>query len=176
MAITVRQAILADAADVSRIAAMTFRETFEADNTSENLRQYLAESFTPQRQAAEITDPAGLVLLAQRRAESGDVETVGYAHLVSGPVPPAVQGPAPLELKRLYVARVWHGQRVAQALMDAALDAARSRGARTLWLGVWERNARAVAFYTKYGFSRVGQHTFMLGADAQTDWLLARAV
>ena len=65
---------------------------------------------------------------------------------------------------------------VAPALMDAALDAARARGAQTLWLGVWERNPRAVAFYAKYGFVRVGEHTFVLGGDAQTDWRFARAV
>ena len=81
-----------------------------------------------------------------------------------------------MELKRLYVARAWHGQGVAQALMDAALDTARARGAQTLWLGVWERNPRAVAFYAKYGFVRVGEHTFVLGGDAQTDWLFARPV
>jgi ribosomal protein S18 acetylase RimI-like enzyme len=176
MAVTVRRATLADAADLSRIAATTFRETFEADNTPEDLSQYLAASFTTERQAAEIIDPAGLVLLAQRRDESGDMETVGYAHLVFGLVPPTVQGPAPIELKRLYVVRAWHGQRVAQVLMDAALGAARGLGARTLWLGVWERNARAVAFYARYGFARVGEHTFMLGGDAQTDWLLVRSL
>ena len=58
--------------------------------------------------------------------------------------------------------------------MDAVLDAARARGAKTLWLGVWERNQRAVAFYEKYGFTRVGEHTFVLGSDAQTDWLFVR--
>ena len=85
--------------------------------------------------------------------------------------------PAPLlELKRLYVTRAFHGRRVAQALMEAALELARTRGAKTMWLGVWERNPRAVAFYAKYGFARVGEHTFMLGGDAQTDWLLARSV
>ena len=79
-----------------------------------------------------------------------------------------------MELKRLYVVRAWQGQGVAQALMDAALDAARARDAQTLWLGVWERNPRAVAFYRKYGFTRVGEHAFVLGGDRQTDWLLAR--
>jgi ribosomal protein S18 acetylase RimI-like enzyme len=74
------------------------------------------------------------------------------------------------------VARVWHGRGVAQALMDAVLDGARARGGRTLWLGVWERNPRAVAFYQRYGFHRVGEHTFRLGDDEQTDWLLARAL
>lgn len=174
MTTLVRLASAADAAALSRLGAATFRETFERENTPEDMAGYLAETFSPQLQAAEIADPASIVLLAERHGAPGNTELVGYAHLVFGPAPDAVQGPEPLELKRLYVASAWHGQGVAQALMDAAFDAARTRDAQTLWLGVWERNPRAAAFYRKYGFTRVGEHTFMLGADAQTDWLLAR--
>jgi ribosomal protein S18 acetylase RimI-like enzyme len=176
MTITIRPAAIEDAPSLSRLAASTFRETFEAENTPEDMSRYLAEAFTPEQQAAEIGDPASTVLLAEHHGESGGAELVGYAHLVSGPVPEAVRGTAPLELKRLYVTRAWHGRRVAQALMDAAIDAAHARGAQTLWLGVWERNPRAVAFYTKYGFARVGEHGFVLGGDPQTDWLLTRPI
>lgn len=176
MTLHVRPATVADATRLSQLGATTFRETFEGENTPEDIARYLAAAFTPERQAAEIADPAGTVLLAEHQGPSGDADLVGYAHLVAGPAPAAVQGPAPLELKRLYVARAWHGRGVAQALMDAVLDAASARSARTLWLGVWERNPRAVAFYGKYGFVRVGEHAFVLGADAQTDWLLARDV
>jgi ribosomal protein S18 acetylase RimI-like enzyme len=176
MTALVRPATIADAPRLSQLGSTIFRETFEGENTPEDMARYLAEAFTPDRQAAEITDPAGTVLVAERGGKSGDTELVGYVHLVSGPAPATVEGSAPLELKRLYVARAWHGHGVAQALMDAALDAARARGAQTMWLGVWERNPRAVAFYSKYGFTRVGEHTFMLGADAQTDWVLARGL
>ena len=174
MSTVVRPATLADAPRLSRLGAATFRETFEGENTPEDMARYLAESFTLEKQAAEIADPAAAVLVAEHARTDGGAELVGYAHLVSGPAPAAVRGPAPMELKRLYVARAWHGRGVAQALMNAAIDAARTRGAETLWLGVWERNPRAVAFYRKYGFERVGEHTFQLGADAQTDWLFAR--
>jgi GNAT superfamily N-acetyltransferase len=176
MTITIRHAVANDAPALSRLAAVTFRETFEHDNTPEDMARYLADAFTPDRQASEIADQSGTVLLADHSAASGIVHLIGYAHLISGPVPAAIQGPAPLELKRLYVAREWHGQGVAHALMRAAIDTARARGAQTLWLGVWERNARAVAFYAKYGFARVGEHTFVLGADVQTDWLFARSI
>ena len=172
--IQIRLATIADAAALSRLGAATFRETFEEENTPEDMARYLAAAFSPAQQATEIADPTGTVLVAEHTAESRGSELVGYAHLVSGPVPEAIQGPEPLELKRLYVARAWHGRRVAQALMDAVLDSARARGAKTLWLGVWERNPRAAAFYAKYDFARVGQHTFVLGNDAQTDWLLSR--
>jgi ribosomal protein S18 acetylase RimI-like enzyme len=174
MTVRIRPATLADAARLSQLGATTFRETFAHENTPDDMARYLAGAFSPAKQAAEIADAASIVLLAETGSGSDDAALVGYAHLVAGPAPAVVQGNAPLELKRLYVARAYHGQRVAPALMDAALEAARERGADTVWLGVWERNPRAVAFYAKYGFTRVGEHTFMLGADAQTDWLLAR--
>ncbi len=170
----IRPATPADAAPLSELAAATFRDTFGDANRPDDMDRYLADAFTPARQAAEIADPTSLVLLAEHAPARDGAELIGYAHLVSGRPPSAVTGPAPLELKRLYVARAWHGQGVAQRLMDAVLDGARARGAGTLWLGVWERNPRAVAFYEKYGFRRVGEHTFRLGDDAQVDWLLAR--
>jgi ribosomal protein S18 acetylase RimI-like enzyme len=174
MPINIRPAAVVDAHALSRLGADTFRDTFEAHNTPDDMARYLAHAFTPTQQAAEIADPTGAVLIAEHLGESGDAELVGYAQLVSGEVPEGVRGAAPLELKRLYVTRAWHGRRVAQALMDAVIEAAQARGAQTLWLGVWERNPRAVAFYAKFGFVRVGEHTFVLGDDAQTDWLFAR--
>jgi len=176
MNVRIRPAAPVDAPALSRLGASTFRETFEGENTPEDMARYLAEHFTPERQAGEITDPAGTVLLAEHVGESAEPELVGYVHMIEGPAPEAIRGPEPLEIRRIYVARAWHGQRVAQALMNAAIDAARARGAQTLWLGVWERNPRAIAFYEKYGFTRVGEHTFMLGDDAQTDWLFERTV
>jgi ribosomal protein S18 acetylase RimI-like enzyme len=172
----IRRATVADAPALSRLGAATFRETFEQENTPENMARYLAEAFTTERQTAEISDPAGIVLVAEHVGELDQTELVGYAHLVEGPPPAVVKGPAPMELKRIYVARAWHGRGVAHALMAACLEAARSRGIQTLWLGVWERNPRAVAFYGKHGFTRVGEHTFVLGTEAQTDWLFARPV
>ena len=174
--VTIRRATAADASALSRLGAETFRETFAGDNTPEDLEQYIAEAFTPDRQAIEIADPSSTVLLAEHKDDRGGSDLIGYAHLVSGEAPESVSGPAPIELKRIYVAKAWQGRRVAQALMDASLDAARARGARTLWLGVWERNPRALAFYEKYGFTRVGEQTFVLGNDEQTDWLFARVL
>lgn len=178
MTTNIRPATIADAARLSRFAAAAFRDAFERDNTPEDMARYLAETFTPDRQAAEIADPAGVVLLAESVAASGagSPELLGYAHLVSGPAPRSVIGQSPIELSRFYVSRALHGKGVAQTLMDATLGAARARGADVVWLGVWERNSRAVAFYRKYGFDRVGEQVFMLGADRQNDWVLARGL
>jgi len=86
---------------------------------------------------------------------------------------PCVTGPRPIEIARFYVDFRWHGRGVARRMMAAAAAEAERRGAATLWLGVWEHNPRAIAFYAKCGFEDVGSHVFMVGNDAQTDRLMA---
>ena len=161
--VRVRPATVDDAARLADVARRLFHDTFAADNRPEDMAAYEAATYSPALQRAEIADPAGLVLVA----ELGDA-WAGYAHLGGGEPPPGVAGPA-LELRRFYVDPAWHGRGVAQALMAAVRAAARERGARSLWLGVWERNPRAIAFYAKCGFADVGSQPFTLGADVQTD-------
>ena len=82
----------------------------------------------------------------------------------------------PVELQRFYLDRSAHGTGVARELMSAVHEAAKELGGRHLWLGVWERNARAIAFYSKMGFAKVGNHSFYVGSDRQTDDVMVVAV
>lgn len=175
-AFAIRRATPVDARRLSAFAATAFREAFAAQNAPEDMERYVGGAFGPERQATEIADAGADVLLVEPAGAAADAPLLGYAHLVSGPAPACVAGAAPLELKRFYVASAAHGRGVAPALMTATLDAARARSARTLWLGVWERNARAIAFYRKHSFERVGEQRFVLGSDVQTDWVMARAL
>lgn len=153
------------------LAARTFREAFAADNRAEDLELYLARSYGVEQQSRELADPDTTTLIA----EVGD-RVSGYAQLRVGTAPACVAGPAPIELWRFYVDRPWQGRGVAQALMAAVHAEAERRGGRTLWLGVWERNERAIAFYRKCGFLDVGSQPFILGRDRQTDRVLAMSV
>ena len=168
----IRSATPSDAPALSALGERTFRDTFAADNRPEDLAAYLAATYTPERQAADLADPARHTLVAV--TASG--ELAGFAQLRAGPAPSCVRGPAPIELLRLYVDRSWHGRGLAWHLMAATLAAAAERQASTLWLGVWERNLRAIAFYVKCGFRDVGSHDFLLGSDRQTDRLMVRPV
>jgi ribosomal protein S18 acetylase RimI-like enzyme len=168
---SIRVARPSDATALAAFAARTFRETFEADNTAEDMALYLAANYGPERQGAEIDDPGIVTLLAKdgRRL-------AGYSQLHEGPAPDCVTGATPIEIRRFYVDRNWQGRGVAQALMVASLEAAMERGARTVWLAVWERNLRAQAFYRKCGFEDCGVKEFLLGRDPQTDRVLVRAL
>ena len=169
MKVHVRPAGPEDAPWLAELAERTFRETYTAHNTPENMDAYVAGHFGADRQAAELRDPAMTTLVA----EVGGTPA-GYTQLLRSQPPPSVIGSVPLEVLRFYVDRAWHGQGVAQTLMAHAVVTARAAGASTLWLGVWERNERAIAFYRKCGFRDVGTQTFVLGNDHQRDYVLVR--
>lgn len=171
MDITIRVGTTADAASLADLAARTFRDTFAAGTSADDMARHLAEAYGEAQQGRELTSSDIATLLV----EVGD-QLVAYAQLRHGPPPACVEGEAPLELWRFYVDQRWHGQGIAQALMLRADDEAHRRGGKTMWLGVWEHNARAQAFYRKCGFVDVGAHVFMVGSDAQTDRILVRPV
>jgi DNA-3-methyladenine glycosylase I len=171
----IRLAGSGDAATVTALAAALFEQTFGAANRPEDMRAYLAKSFNEARQRGELEDPSSRIWLAENPVG----EAIGYAQLRLDAAPPAVIALAArrsAELVRLYADRGWHGGGVGASLMQTCIAAAAEAGADVLWLGVWQKNPRAIAFYEKLGFRRVGEQQFLLGADRQLDWVMALAL
>jgi len=169
--LVIRQAKLAEAEALLELAARTFYDAFAATNTPENMRSYMSAAFTVEQMTTELHDPGSTFLLAELAGQ-----LVGYAKLLRSGVPECVVTRPAIELSRLYVEQNVLGAGVGAALMQACLDAARRAGFRAIFLGVWERNPRAHAFYRKWGFERVGEHVFQMGDDPQTDWWMMRAL
>jgi ribosomal protein S18 acetylase RimI-like enzyme len=166
----IRHATAEDAAALAEFGARTFSETFAAENTAEDMRLHLACAWSPALQLAEIEDPTLDTLLAFSR----EGVLAAFAQLRADYAPSAVPTERAFEIKRFYVDRPWHGSGLARELMSAVEVQARRRGARELWLGVWERNPRAQAFYRKCGFEKVGTQIFVVGTDPQTDHVMLR--
>ena len=156
---------------LAELGERTFVETFAADNRPEDMAAYLATAFGPEQQLAELTDAHSTFLIAEV-----DGVAAGYAKLHPGRTPESITGERPIELVRLYVSKAWLGRGVGAALMSECLDEAKRAAYQTLWLGVWERNERARAFYRKWDFREVGKHIFQLGDDPQIDILMERPV
>jgi diamine N-acetyltransferase len=167
----IRRATIADAGLLAELGARTFSDTFAADNKPEDMRAYLSSSFSPAKQTEELLDPLSVFLIAEI-----DKRAIGYAGLHGGRVPHCVNKASPIELTRIYVDKDWLGRAVGEALMKGCIETARQAGYCTLWLGVWERNERAKAFYRKWGFREVGTQIFQLGSDSQTDILMERSI
>lgn len=169
----IRPATAGDAAALAEFAERVFDEVFSEGNDPGDMASYLNEAFAPDIQRAEITAPGSIVLLA---VDPSTQAFAGYLHIAPSERPACVTGPDPVELKRLYVEPSMHGRRIGKRLLDEGLARAKAAGAKTVWLGVWERNFKAQGFYTREGFARVGEHPFVLGSDTQTDWILAKTL
>ena len=168
---SVRRATTDDASLLAELGARTFYETFVNHTQPEDMAAYLATSFGPEIQAAELADPQSSFFIAET-----DGVTSGYAQLRAGEAEPCVSGQRPIELVRLYVSQQWLGRGVAHALMRACIDEARRTEFQTMWLGVWEHNGRAQSFYRKWDFQVVGDHIFQVGSDPQTDLIMERTL
>lgn len=166
--VSIRLAKEEDAPALYELASRVFYETFAPDNTPEDMRLYMESAFSVERQRSEIADAKRTTFLAHAKEK-----LVGYVQFVEGTNEPCVTTAHPIELARLYVDSSWHGRGLASQLLLQGLEDMRSRGFRTVWLGVWERNVKAQKFYLKSGFKRVGEHVFQMGSDPQTDWILS---
>ncbi len=167
----IRRAVSADALALAELAARTFTQAFGADNRPEDLAAHLDEAYGESKQRQEIDDPAFVTLLAV----DGERLT-GFAQLRRQEAPSGVTLADCAELYRFYLDREVHGTGVAQRLMAEVKVAASAMGCRNLWLGVWERNPRAIAFYAKCGFADRGSKVFVVGTDAQTDRVMVTVV
>jgi GNAT superfamily N-acetyltransferase len=166
--IGLHDALPEQAAQLAEFGARTFYESFAADNTAEDMHRHLEAAWSPEKQLAEIRNPdIDTLILAD-----GSGRWLGFAQLRAGKVSDGVPREHSVELWRFYIDKPWHGKGLAHTLMVGAKQRARRRGADSLWLGVWERNLRAQAFYAKHGFSKVGTQVFVVGNDPQTDLVM----
>ena len=176
-ACAIRRGVAADAQMLAALGERTFVEAFGAQNAPDDTAAYVGHAYGVEQQRAELALPDTIFLVAEV-----DGTPAGYAYLRQAPLPAHISDTAPgqpglaVEIARFYVDAPWHGKGIAHALMDAALDEARHRGASTIWLGTWERNARGIRFYVKRGFHDIGVQPFKLGRDLQQDRVMARAI
>ncbi|MCB2376234.1 GNAT family N-acetyltransferase [Hymenobacter sp. BT635] len=172
--ISVAKRTPAVAAQLAELGRQTFHDTFAADNKAEDMAEFLAATFSEEKQLAELNDSQTTFLLAHMQQQP-----VGYAKLRLGStlgLEEGKEGSGRLEIERLYVQQDWIGTGLGAALMRRAIEEARLHSCRTVVLGVWERNEPAIAFYRRFGFREIGQHTFRLGQDIQTDLILRKGL
>ena len=174
LVISVARRNTATAAELAALGHQTFQDTFAADNRPEDMAAYLADSFSPEKQLAELEDANTVFLLARMQQE-----LVGYAKLQFNSklgVPSGKEPDQRVEVARLYVREDWIGTGLGATLMRRILEEARQRACRSVVLGVWEKNERAIAFYQRFGFKSVGQQPFVLGSDVQNDLIMRKGL
>jgi len=167
----IRVAVPDDVDLLIELGLRTFNDTFAHLNSVEDMEAYISTAFTREQILSELADPLSTFLLAETNGRA-----IAYAKLHRGEAPDGVSPARAIELARLYVDKEMHGKGVAHKLMEEMLRLAAAEAFTSIWLGVWEHNERAKAFYRKCGFRDAGTHIFQLGSDPQTDLLMVREV
>jgi diamine N-acetyltransferase len=169
MSLSIRYATKEDAALIADISRQTFYETFAADNTKDDMDKFLNQQFTKGRLMLEVGSAENTFLLAYK-----DNEVAGYVKLREANVPKSLNNSNALEIARIYSMVGMIGKGVGKLLMQSSIDIAKEKRKEVLWLGVWEKNQRAIDFYTKWGFEKFDETNFLLGNDMQKDWLMKK--
>ncbi len=167
----IRPAILADVDVLCRLGATSFRETYRSISDPHEVDQYADQHFTRAKVEAWLRNPHARTLLAFAAGEPA-----GYAHVRRGAVPACVADREAVELSRLYLLASAQGTGLGSALIAAALVEVAALGGRTVWLGAYDRNAKALRFYARHGFVHVGTHAFEFGGQIHADPVLTRAI
>lgn len=153
---------------IQQISIETFFESYGNENSPENMARYAASTFSIEKLRAELDNPDSsfYILLSNK-------EIAGYMKLNFGEKEYQKFGVPGLEIERIYIKSSFQGMGYGRQLMEKAINDARNKLKKKLWLGVWEKNENAITFYKHMGFEVVGSHLFMLGEDEQTDLLMA---
>ncbi len=171
--IKIRRAVSEDAAMLAELSYQTFWDAFHEHpkNAPADMAEYMKTAFSVEQTRREIDEENSIFLIA-----AIENEAAGYAKITFGSLENEITAEKPIELNRLYLHQKFLGTGVGQKLMDECFQIAKENDCDVMWLGVWEYNPRAQAFYKKYGFREVGRHIFQLGSDPQIDLLMQRKI
>jgi ribosomal protein S18 acetylase RimI-like enzyme len=156
-----------DSNELQKISRQTFYETFSTTNSEENIQKCLAEDFSINKLNTELNIENSEFYFAKI-----DTITIGYLKLNFGLSQTELKDYNAAEIERIYVLKEFHGKMVGQVLCHKAIEIAKLKNVDFVWLGVWEKNGRAINFYKKNGFVEFDKHIFRLGEDEQTDIMM----
>ena len=149
------------------ISLNTFKTAFAWGNTEKNMQAYTENAFSAKTLLEELNQPESVFYFALWQEQP-----VGYLKLNVGKAQTDMQAENSLEISRIYILDTFQGHKIGKKLLDQSIEIAMQKKVDFVWLGVWEKNQRAISFYENYGFKKYATHFFMLGDDRQTDILM----
>ncbi|MDB5147257.1 MAG: family N-acetyltransferase [Mucilaginibacter sp.] len=167
--VTIQKLVLKDADVLLALSKKTFFDFFAHLNKPEDMEAYASVAFTPQKIYTELSNPNSHFFFAMLNGE-----IAGYLKLNYGPAQTEFHDQNAVEIERIYVLAEHHGKKIGHQFIDFTLKEAISKSLQYVWLGVWEHNQKALAFYEKHGFKLFDSHEFVLGTDKQTDLLMKK--
>lgn len=165
----IKKCNLEDINTLQTVAQQTFYETFAAVNTEQDIQDYLTNVLSQTALKQQLNNPHSSFYLLQINNQ-----IAGYLKLNIETAQTEDNDPTAMEIERIYLLQTFQGQNLGKILLNKAIELAKEQQKSYIWLGVWENNSKALAFYKKNDFYKTGEHSFLLGDDNQTDYILRK--
>ncbi|WP_339278158.1 GNAT family N-acetyltransferase [Paenibacillus sp. FSL W8-0426] len=169
MTIQWTKANLNDVQLLQELSIQTFNETFKDQNSPENMKAYLDKAFNLKQLEKEMANDSSDFYFIYFNEQ-----LAGYMKMNTNDAQTENMGNDSLEVERIYIKRDFQKHGLGKYLLNQAIEIARKQDKRKIWLGVWEKNENAIAFYEKMGFIQTGAHAFYMGDEEQTDLIMTK--
>jgi ribosomal protein S18 acetylase RimI-like enzyme len=157
--------------ELRKLSIETFSDTFTEQNNEIQMKAYLEKAFNTDQLRSELSNPESFFYFVKE-----EDKILGYLKLNTKTAQTDQVLDSSLEIERIYLTQEAQGKGIGKLLMDFSIAEAKRRNLLCLWLGVWEKNEKAIAFYKSYGFEVFADHPFKLGDESQKDLLMKRFV
>ncbi|WP_409291023.1 GNAT family N-acetyltransferase [Peribacillus sp. SCS-37] len=171
MTIQVKKCTIEDLHTLQEISCETFQDTFGPQNSPQNMKAYLEKSFNLNQIEKELSERSSAFYFAYAGGE-----LAGYLKVNAGEAQTEGMGDDSLEIERIYIKQSFQRQGIGRCLISKAEETAAEQNKKKIWLGVWEKNENAIAAYSRLGFIKTGAHSFYMGDEEQTDFILTKAL
>ncbi|NOU89742.1 GNAT family N-acetyltransferase [Paenibacillus sp. LMG 31460] len=171
MTVNLKKCTLEDSRTLQEISCETFNETFKHQNSPENINAYLERAFSLKQIEKELSN-----IFSQFFFVYLNNEVAGYLKVNTNDAQSEKMDDKSLEIERIYIKSKFQKQGLGKYLLNKAMEIAKGRNKKEIWLGVWEKNENAIAFYNKMGFVQTGVHSFYLGDEEQRDFIMTKTL
>ncbi|MCL7745627.1 GNAT family N-acetyltransferase [Halalkalibacter alkaliphilus] len=171
MTVKIKKCNLEELQILQEISIETFNETFKGQNSPENMKAYLEKAFHSKQLENELSN-----LFSQFFFVYFNKEVAGYLKVNTNDAQSEDMGGESLEIERIYIKNKFQKHGLGKYLLDKAMKMAVERNKKKVWLGVWEKNENAIAFYKKMGFVQTGAHSFYMGDEEQVDFIMTKTL
>ncbi|MGE7978384.1 GNAT family N-acetyltransferase [Psychrobacillus sp. NPDC093200] len=171
MTINLKKCTIEDLPVLQKISYETFNETFKHQNSPENMNSYLERAFNLKQLEKEILNISSQFFFAY-----SNNEIAGYLKINTNDAQSEKMGDESLEIERIYIKNKFQKHGIGKYLFNKAMDIAVESNKQKIWLGVWDKNENAIAFYEKMGFFQTGAHSFYMGDEEQIDFIMTKTL
>jgi ribosomal protein S18 acetylase RimI-like enzyme len=171
MTINIKKCSIEDLALLQEISYETFNDTFKDQNSSENMEAYLERAFNLNQLEKELSNASSEFFFVYLNDE-----VAGYLKVNTNDAQSEEMGVETLEVERIYIKTKFQKHGLGKYLLNKAIDIALEHNKKKIWLGVWEKNENAIAFYKKMGFVQTGAHSFYMGDEEQIDFIMIKTL